>query len=69
MKKMLESFGGSILSRAEMKNIIGAASATADCGGGQSVTCSGTDCTSKDYDRCYCITASGGVEARLCQIQ
>ncbi len=68
MKKMISDFSGAILSRNEMKNVYGAASATADCGG-VSVTCSGSDCSAKDGDRCSCVQPGGGSVTKLCPIQ
>jgi hypothetical protein len=67
--KNLEKFGGSILSRTELKNIYCAASSSADCGGGISVSCSGSECSSRDGDRCSCVQAGGGSVTKLCPIQ
>jgi hypothetical protein len=48
MKKVLANFGNNILSRNEMKKVLGSASATANCGGGVTVTCQGTSCAASD---------------------
>lgn len=59
------------LSRKELSKIYGgqksvdASSATADCGDGVSVTCSGTYmCTATDYVGCSC---DDGSDAKICE--
>jgi hypothetical protein len=68
MKRLTESFQGAVLSRSELKMIFGKASATAECGGGSSVTCDGINCESKDGDGCSCKQASGSTTTKKCYI-
>ncbi|OJJ14353.1 hypothetical protein BKI52_43525 [marine bacterium AO1-C] len=42
------------LSKNQMRHIKGGGSATADCGGGKSVSCSGVSCDAKDGTGCRC---------------
>lgn len=76
MRKMIENFGGNVLSRNQMKNLIGAASATANCGGGITVTCSGGSlCAASDpipsigeKGGCACVGVPGGDIVKDCPI-
>jgi hypothetical protein len=52
---MIEYFAAYQLKKDEMRFVMGGTSATANCGGGQSVTCEGeTACSSTDGVGCSC---------------
>ena len=64
MKTMISSFGNAVLSREQMKVIIGGAEATAQCDSTFSVTCTGgTQCnqTSGSKGGCSCQDNSGTI--------
>lgn len=72
MKKMLENFHSLSLSRSEMKEICGMASSGAECGGGQTIECSGgTMCGAQDKSAtnpgsCYCFGGGGVPDFKIC---
>jgi hypothetical protein len=64
----MEKFVNFRLDKVQMKRFVGGnemlASATADCGGGKSVTCSGSSCRSVDGLYCSCDGVDG--ELKFC---
>ncbi|OJJ14356.1 hypothetical protein BKI52_43540 [marine bacterium AO1-C] len=54
------------LSKQQMRHVKGGGSATADCGGGKSVTCSGDNCIGVNDSGCSCDAPSGGLDVKLC---
>lgn len=70
MKKMILSFGNAVLSREQMKAIIGGAEATAQCDSTFSLTCTGgvqCNSTSGSKGGCSCQDSAGTiVEEKKC---
>ncbi|OJJ14359.1 hypothetical protein BKI52_43555 [marine bacterium AO1-C] len=54
------------LTRSQMSAIKGGASATADCGNGKSVTCTGRTCMAKDGNGCSCTKANYSSDVKNC---
>lgn len=77
---MFEQFQEYALSRADARLVLGGASASGKCTDGSSVTCSGANCTSSDYQNvgtenfmngsCSCEGSNGNiVDSQDCNIQ
>ncbi|OJJ14357.1 hypothetical protein BKI52_43545 [marine bacterium AO1-C] len=68
--KKLNLLQNNILSQDAQRAITGGrsflAGATADCGGGKSVSCSGSTCASKDGVGCSCIKDDFSADTKSC---
>lgn len=66
MKGQIKNVSG-ILSRDEMKQILGGCSASASCGGGSTISCSGVgNCYGGDNGSVSCRQANGESQTTLC---
>jgi hypothetical protein len=68
MKNINFDFKFNKLDRAQMKMIVGSSEASAKCGGGSTVTCSGISCSATDNSHCQCTQSNGTLERKDCPI-